>query len=364
MVEQTGDIWEGWLDGGVAAAAAERARRRTFDLSSRAGFLEGLAVHRRALRRLLRLDDPPVATQQPPLVRSLPPWRGASVTEVRWQPWAGLTCAAVRLVPSTVPDTGVLLCGGLDDTPESCLAGEGGRLVEGCLASGRQVVLPRLVVGWRARLRVARKARLLGYEALGLEVLALQRLLTRGPALGLSRWAVGGCGRGGQTALWLAALEPRVAALVVASWYTERVPRLLDSGDPRLRAYVDAPEEEQFLSGLLAEFTDLETAALVAPRPLLLTSGLDDPLVPWEHVESAAAPLRTLYRRLGASSAHACVLRPGGPGWLVEPTLAFLRRALGPSQGARGALPPWLKRRRLSRARPALRVGRCRRRSR
>jgi fermentation-respiration switch protein FrsA (DUF1100 family) len=59
----------------------------------------------------------------------------------------------------------------------------------------------------------------------------------------------------------------------------------------------------QILAGLLGNLEHVDLASLVAPRPLLVESGRDDPLFPAEEAAATVAALRHIYRGLGADAA-------------------------------------------------------------
>ena len=284
--------WEAWLDAEHVRAA--RARSSTDPARLRAD-----------LRACLRLDTAPVRSSQPPLRQSAAPIGGRPVTRLVVQVWAGCQMDALS-IEGEPGRPRLLLLHELDGSPEIMLATP---LADALAQAGFGLLAPRLPAGWPLRLRLARKARLLGLEWLGLEVLAVSRLMDQVPAYG---WGAVGYSRGGQTAMLLAALEPRVRAVVAASWFCDRDKRLLDTNDARLLAFLDSPEDEQFLSGWSRRFDDGVLAALIAPRPLLVTSGLDDPILPFELVQDAFGAAQQAYRAAGALGRVRLSLLPGG----------------------------------------------------
>jgi dienelactone hydrolase len=320
--------FEGWLDQAGRQAAARRRARRAFDFTSPEAFAASQAALRAELRAVLRLDQAPPPAARPP--RLGPAAAGSSWRTLTIEPWVGARFEALTLLPQGAP--AVLLCGGLDDTPELALR-PGGSLAElarRLAAAGLGLIVPKLPAGWRARLRLARKARLLGFEWLGLEVLALSRLLDAAEGLAApATWGLAGFSRGGQAALLLAALDPRPAATAVAAWFGDRDARLLDGGDARLAAFIDSPEDEQFVPDWLPRFSDLELAALVAPRALWLGSGLDDPIVAFEQAETAFETVAATYERLGWPERAELDLFPGGHELPAAAVAEFLLGSLG-----------------------------------
>ncbi|MBI5831292.1 MAG: hypothetical protein HZB16_03160 [Armatimonadetes bacterium] len=301
--------WETWLDAELARVARARSVNNAERLQA-------------DLCACLRLDAAPGPGGQSPIRQSAPPIAGRPVTRLVYAPWSGVSNDALS-VEAEPGRPRLLLLHDLDGSPEVLLATP---LAQTLAAAGFGLLAPRLVPGWRARLRVARKARLLGLEWLGLEVLALRRLMDQVPSYG---WGVVGYSRGGQAALLLAALDPRPRAVVVASWFCDRDKRLLDTRDSRLTAFLDSPEDEQFLPGWWRRFDDGVLAALLAPRPLLITSGLDDPVLPFELVQDAFAAAERHYRAVGALGNLRLSLLPGGHVPQAEVTAEWLAAHLG-----------------------------------
>jgi dienelactone hydrolase len=148
----------------------------------------------------------------------------------------------------------------------------------------------------------------------GLDVLAGHPLVNE------SRIAAVGFSYGATMTLFLAACDERVRAAVVSgylsSWKTaHRVPWNLCGS--------------QVLPGMLGELEHVDIAALVAPRPLLVETGADDPLFPEAAARQTVAQLRTLYDALGApQEALMHDVFDGGHEWHGAEVASFLDRAL------------------------------------
>jgi len=314
----------------VAARARREANRLpTHDLDA---FLHAAEPLRAELSRLLALSRLP-APQTTPLTRRP---AAPGLEALRWEPWPGFASDGLAARLNAAPRPTVLLLHSLTGSPEAVLGphapGPLAALARALVNAGCQVVVPRWVSDWRERQRLARQARLLGLEWLGLELTVLRRLvdaLTADGSVDADRLGVYGFSRGGQLALLLAATDPRPCATAVGSWFCHRVAKLLETGDPRLVSYLDSPEDEQFVPGWLAAFNDGDLATLAAPEPLLVTHGLDDPVTPYEHVEAAFGPVAELYEALGFGELARLHLQPGGHAPAVAATLAFFRQWLG-----------------------------------
>ena len=99
-----------------------------------------------------------------------------------------------------------------------------------------------------------------------------------------------GLSMGAAHALWLAALDDRVAGCAHACILAD-VARLIETGDhDRHGVYLTVP-------GLLAVADMGEVAGLIAPRPQIVCHGQNDPLTPALARDAALASLRAAYDR-------------------------------------------------------------------
>jgi len=322
----------GFLDRQVTQAARGRREANRLPTHGLDAFLAAAEPRRAELARLLALDRLP-APQSTTLTRRVAAPR---LETLNWSPWPDFAADGLAARLDAAPRPTVLLLHALTGSPEAVLSpaapGPLAALARALVNAGCQVVVPRWISDWRERQRLARQARLLGLEWLGIELTVLRRLvdaLTADDSVDGDRLAVYGFSRGGQLALLLAATDARPCATAVGSWFCHRVAKLLDTGDARLASYLDSPEAEQFVPGWLTAFNDGDLAALAAPEPLLITHGLDDPVTPFEHVEAAFGPVAQLYDALGFGELATLHLQPGGHAPAVAATLAFFRQWLG-----------------------------------
>ncbi len=108
--------------------------------------------------------------------------------------------------------------------------------------------------------------------------------LTKRPEIDPSRIAMIGLSYGGFYSTYAAALDPRIKVVVASCSFRN---------DP---AIVDGSAE-----GRLLDLAPAEVAALIAPRPLQIQSGIRDNLIPIEGSRIAAQRALDYYRRQGAA---------------------------------------------------------------
>ncbi|HRJ72642.1 MAG TPA: alpha/beta hydrolase family protein [Terrimicrobiaceae bacterium] len=141
----------------------------------------------------------------------------------------------------------------------------------------------------------------------------------------MSRIAVMGNSGGGTTALFAAALLPRIAMAMPASCFCTFRESILAVRHcecnyvPNLWKY--------------AEMSDI--AGLIAPRPLVLVNGRDDTIFPIQGARRAFRSLKTIYRACGAESRCHIVIGNGGHRFYADDAwpvfLRYLRKSPEPS---------------------------------
>ncbi|MFC0212657.1 alpha/beta hydrolase family protein [Paenibacillus chartarius] len=164
----------------------------------------------------------------------------------------------------------------------------------------------------------------MGYALIGFLIWDLQRLIDFLPSLSYAdadRIGCSGFSGGGMQALWLAALDDRVRATVVSGYLSGYKDVLLLETHcgcnyvPRLWEYAD--------------YGDI--AALIAPRPLLVESGDDDPNSGPRRVDNVREQLDITgkaYALFGCEDRLALAVHEGGHRWYGERVASFLKEAL------------------------------------
>jgi dienelactone hydrolase len=137
-------------------------------------------------------------------------------------------------------------------------------------------------------------ALLLGRTLMGERVHDVSRavtLLEGLPEVDPGRIGCMGNSGGGSTTWYAAALDERIAAVMpgcsVCS-YEVSIGRIDHCSD-------------NYLPGALTHFDMGDLAGLIAPRPLVLVAGDEDPIFPYEGIRTSEATIRDVYRSFGAS---------------------------------------------------------------
>jgi len=167
---------------------------------------------------------------------------------------------------------------------------------------GYVVFAPYLVNDPAQRSRLHRKALSLGRTLQGLEQWKIVRVidfLEALPEVDPARIGGYGISWGGRTMLYAAAIDPRLAAVVVSGYFNQNTKKLFRYS-PYSTAYIDTPEEYAFFPDFIDEFSDADLASLVAPRPLFIEAGTLDTAAYFKDSFMEFAGAREFYRRLGS----------------------------------------------------------------
>jgi len=166
------------------------------------------------------------------------------------------------------------------------------------------------------------QALMLGRTLIGERVYDVDRgidyLAARGDA-DLKRIGVMGNSGGGTTALFAAALLPRLSFAMPSCYFCT-------FADSLMSIYHCA---DNYIPGLLqwAEMADL--MGLFAPKPAVLVSGAEDPIFPIEGARKAYRQLRRIYRAAGAPDRCHHVVGQGGHRFYAEDAWPVMLRELG-----------------------------------
>jgi dienelactone hydrolase len=140
-------------------------------------------------------------------------------------------------------------------------------------------------------------------------------VLEADPLVDPSRIGMVGFSYGGTVTLFLAATDSRVSVAVVSGYFSSwaeshKVPWNMCGS--------------QVLAGMLGHMEHADLGALVAPRPLLIQSGRDDPLFPLAAAAGALERVRRVYDRVGAGGRLAHDVFDGEHQWNGPGAYPFL----------------------------------------
>lgn len=167
---------------------------------------------------------------------------------------------------------------------------------------------------------------LLGKTLVGMRVWdamrAIDYLQTR-PEVDPERIGCVGFSWGGTHTIYTAALDERVKAAVVSGYFGTFGEMLIEAEEcpcqyvPRLLRYADLPD----------------LVSLIAPRPLLIEHGTEDPQATTEVVQDAYGRVEGAYRLLGAADQLDLDLFPGGHRFSGRNAFDWMDRWLGRTPG-------------------------------
>jgi dienelactone hydrolase len=285
----TGDIASQLISGAdrfllrkLSQSVAMRARYWHRDVSSAEAYEKSIEPNRQRLAHILGVRDARVPFQELEFLAGsghsalVGKGRGYDVYAVRWPAFGDVHGEGLLLVPTEgKPRADVVAIPDADQTPEQ-VAGladgiaPGSQFARRLAESGCRVMVPVLVdrtmekrngrANLSSREFLYRSAFELGRHLIGYEVqkvLAAVDWFTLQAGGGEARIGVFGYGEGGMTALFAAALDPRIRAVGVSGFF-----------DSRQSVWQEPIDRNVF--GLLDEFGNAELASMVAPRALLI----------------------------------------------------------------------------------------------
>jgi len=331
---RTHESYEGFLRAHLARLDAERPGLWPRDYSSVSAYERSIEPMRARLKRMLGFWTEPASRPSVRTWDSEVLFESAEFTASRFrlEVLPGLDTYAVELVPRTPGvHAGLLAQHGYGGTPESVCgfvrsanaadysyrslgiraARRGFHVVAVHHPSGygstedRQTGLPGFDrLGWCYGKNRLHRLAIMGYGTLfGLDMMGTSRgldLLTTRPNVASDRIGMYGLSQGGESALFLPALDVRVQASVASAYFTHRIASLI--GPHRALCYLDCAEEDKFFSEVISCFSDSDIASLIAPRAFAVEAGLKDTSVDFERAEAEFVRAREHYESLGIAS--------------------------------------------------------------
>jgi dienelactone hydrolase len=266
----------------IDESVAKRAAHWQRDFSSPEAYERSLQPNRERLLKIIGAVDPRVPVRMerfgdddnPALVAETDRFQ---VFQVRWPVLDGVTGEGLLLEPKGEPVASVVAIPDADQTPEQLVGLAPGIAAASQFArrlanSGLRVVVPTLIsrgnefsgvpeiamTNQPHREWIYRQAFQMGRHVIGYEVqkvqAAVEWLKQTAPD---ARVGVAGYGEGGLIALYAAAVETRIDAVLVSGYF-----------DSRQKLWTEPIYRNVW--GLLHEFGDAELASLIAPRGLVI----------------------------------------------------------------------------------------------
>jgi dienelactone hydrolase len=256
----------------VGESAAVREKRWKRDFSSPANYAASVQPNRAVIAKLIGLGDR-VKTPGPVASKQVGEKDGFTIHEIEFQLYDDVRGDGLLTLPSGKgPFPVVIACHGDTATPESIC--ENAKQY-----AGSAVIAPRFLPResdhddcklYRKDLRyiLHRFSYALGRHPIGVDVETIQAAIDALPKLAggkldTSRVSITGTGEGGLTAMYAAALDPRIAAAEIIK-YVDEHPAVYD----------EPPDRAIFRQ--LVEFDDSDVCSLIAPRPLTIASAKDE----------------------------------------------------------------------------------------
>ncbi len=298
---------DGYFHNRILGYGPNRAKRWERDYDSIGTYEASVAPNRQRLLETLAVIPEQIVPLNPRVER-FAQWDECDAFRVTLNVLTGVTARGILLLPKTGngPSPAVIAQHGMDGNPDSVLG-----LIENDpfyhgfvrkLADRGYVVFAHKVVSdFAQRPRLHRKALLIGKTLLGLELWKFRCVidfLASLPNVNADRIGMYGLSQGGLSTLYAAATDPRIRAAVCAAYFNDRITKMVVSDD-RYTAYVDTDEQDKFIHGHPAEFSDWDLASLICPRPFMVEAGKGDKAIYWPMMLAEFAKVREVYDRLG-----------------------------------------------------------------
>lgn len=290
----------------IDTARAQRESLWKRDVSSREAYEKSLAPYRERFRTIIGVVDPRVEPGKLEVRDPAAPKDAYSIKPIAWPVLPGITAEGLALIPPGEWKGTVIALPDSRWNPDPAWGVAGGTMVSHLphhfARSGHLVIIPMLIsrddefsgnpefamTNQSHREWVYRSAFELGRHVIGYEVqkilAAVDLLEAAGRKLDAAKRrpvVVAGIGDGGQLALYSAAVDPRIDAVLVSGYF-----------QPREGVWQEPIDRNVWK--LLTEFGDAEIAGMIAPRPLIIEAcavpATEGPLPPKQGRRGGAAP--------------------------------------------------------------------------
>jgi dienelactone hydrolase len=179
--------------------------------------------------------------------------------------------------------------------------------------------------------RLHRMALMAGGTLFGLDMMACSRgvdYLSQSGGVNPDRIGMYGKSQGGQSALYLAAIDQRIRAAVCSAYFNTRTLKLI--GPHRATSYLDSAEEDKFFTDVIRTFSDADIVSLIVPRAFAVEAGIKDTSVDFEKSKAEFGRAARHYRQLGIGDQIQFIQHSEGHMAGTKRALSFLDQVLQP----------------------------------
>jgi cephalosporin-C deacetylase-like acetyl esterase len=127
---------------------------------------------------------------------------------------------------------------------------------------------------------------------------------------------IAGLSLGGSSAIYSAALDPRISLVVADGYLNTFKASILDKSH--------CPDN--YIPGMLNNCEMYDIARLIAPRPACYITGKKDPIFPIEAAKYAFSKVKDAYKILNAEDKCKLEIHSGGHQWKSKPALSFVKK--------------------------------------
>lgn len=169
-----------------------------------------------------------------------------------------------------------------------------------------------------------------GKTLFGLDMMGSSRgvdLLAQSPNVDAQRIGMYGLSQGGQSTVYLPALDGRIRAAVASAWFNWRFPKMV--GGTRATCYLDSLEEDKFFPDMIGLFSDSDVVSLICPRAFAVEAGLHDSSVDFEFAQKEFDRARRHYEQLGVAGNVEFIAHEQGHVSATKRAMDFLMEKLG-----------------------------------
>ncbi|MCA9092629.1 MAG: dienelactone hydrolase family protein, partial [Planctomycetaceae bacterium] len=118
---------------------------------------------------------------------------------------------------------------------------------------------------------------------------------------------------GGRTAMYAAAIDPRIACCVISGHFMESTRKMVLPHEPEsYSTYIEAGHAYAFFPGQATQFSDADVVSLICPRPVHIEQGRLDRVSTWREAQNEFQIVQDYYSQLGIADRATFEIFEGG----------------------------------------------------